>query len=181
MKKTQTVLDEGETPMIVTSCSLNSISKFWCKMMHAPRHWRLTLIYKAMFNVIFLFFFFSFFFYKSIDGCMAFEAAYMLEKSVSVYLCYICLQYIYIYFKLDSNSIASRHHVVFQCRGLNCLFVCLVFFFPPSTLKESYWRFDTVGLRRWQDMNPRSSSSSSTFLETFFLHFSLCSSFSYLL
>lgn len=28
---------------------------------------------------------------------MAFEAAYMLEKSVSVYLCYICLQYIYIF------------------------------------------------------------------------------------
>lgn len=26
-------------------------------MMHDPRHWRLTLIYKAMFNVIFLFFF----------------------------------------------------------------------------------------------------------------------------
>lgn len=172
MKKTQTVLDEGETPMIAASCSLNSISKFWYKMMHAPRHWRLTLIYKAMFNVIFFFNFF--FFYKSIDGCMAFEAAYMLEKSVSVFMLYMPTVYIYIYFKLDSNSIASRHLVVFQCRGLNYLFC----FFPPSTLKESYWRFDTVGLRRWQDMNPRSSS---TFLETFFLHFSLCSSFSYLL
>lgn len=144
MKKTQTVLDEGETPMIVTSCSLNSVSKFWCKMMHAPRHWRLTLIYKAMFNVIF------FFFYESIDGCMAFEAAYMLEKSVSMYLCYICLQYIEkIYFKLDSNSIASQHLVYFTSGDW---IVWLVGFFPPSTLKESHWRFDTVGLRRWQDM-----------------------------
>lgn len=169
MKKTQTVLDEGETPMIATSCSLNSISKFWCKMMHDPRHWRLTLIYKAMFNVIFLFFFTK----VQMDVWLLRQHT-CLKKSVSVYLCYICLQYIYIYFKLDSNSIASRHLVVFQCRGLNYLFV----FSPPSTLKESYWRFDTVGLRRWQDMNPRSSS---TFLETFFLHFSLCSSFSYLL
>lgn len=133
MKKTQTVLDEGETPMIATSCSLNSISKFWCKMMHDPRHWRLTLIYKAMFNVIFLFFF-----YKSTDGCMAFEAAYMLEKiCVSVFMLYMPTVYIYIYFKLDSNSIASRHLVVFQCRGLNYLFV-----FSPLP----HWRNLTEGL-----------------------------------
>lgn len=57
---------------------------------------------------------------------MAFEAAYMLEKiCVSVFMLYMPTVYIYIYFKLDSNSIASRHLVVFQCRGLNYLF------FPP--------------------------------------------------
>lgn len=171
MKKTQTVLDEGETPMIATSCSLNSISKFWCKMMHDPRHWRLTLIYKAMFNVIFLFFFFT----KVQMDVWLLRQHTCLKKSVSVYLCYICLQYIYIYLlqiglKFDCQSTSC----CFSVQGTE-LFVC---FFPPSTLKESYWRFDTVGLRRWQDMNPRSSS---TFLETFFLHFSLCSSFSYLL
>lgn len=55
---------------------------------------------------------------------MAFEAAYMLEKiCVSVFMLYMPTVYIYIYFKLDSNSIASRHLVVFQCRGLNYLFV----------------------------------------------------------
>lgn len=171
MKKTQTVLDEGETPMIATSCSLNSISKFWCKMMHDPRHWRLTLIYKAMFNVIFLFFFFT----KVQMDVWLLRQHTCLKKSVSVYLCYICLQYIYIF---TSNWTQIRLPVdILLFFSAGDWIICL-FFFPPSTLKESYWRFDTVGLRRWQDMNPRSSS---TFLETFFLHFSLCSSFSYLL
>lgn len=168
MKKTQTVLDEGETPMIATSCSLNSISKFWCKMMHDPRHWRLTLIYKAMFNVIFLFFFTK----VQMDVWLLRQHT-CLKKSVSVYLCYICLQYIYIF---TSNWTQIRLPVdILLFFSAGDWIIC---FFPPSTLKESYWRFDTVGLRRWQDMNPRSSS---TFLETFFLHFSLCSSFSYLL
>lgn len=170
MKKTQTVLDEGETPMIATSCSLNSISKFWCKMMHDPRHWRLTLIYKAMFNVIFLFLFLQKYrwmygFWGSIHAwknlCQCIYAIY--AYSIYIYLLQIGL-------KFDCQSTSC----CFSVQGTE-LFVC---FFPPSTLKESYWRFDTVGLRRWQDMNPRSSS---TFLETFFLHFSLCSSFSYLL
>lgn len=110
-------------------------------MMHDPRHWRLTLIYKAMFNVIFLFFFF----YKSTDGCMAFEAAYMLEKiCVSVFMLYMPTVYIYIYFKLDSNSIASRHLVVFQCRGLNYLFVFPPFHIEGILLKVWYSWFKEV-------------------------------------
>lgn len=134
MKKTQTVLDEGETPMIATSCSLNSISKFWCKMMHDPRHWRLTLIYKAMFNVIFLFFFLQK--YRWMYGFWGSIHAWK-NLCQCIYAIYAYSIYIYIYFKLDSNSIASRHLVVFQCRGLNYLFV-----FSPLP----HWRNLTEGL-----------------------------------
>lgn len=91
-------------------------------MMHDPRHWRLTLIYKAMFNVIFLFFF-----YKSTDGCMAFEAAYMLEKiCVSVFMLYMPTVYIYLLqigLKFDCQSTSC----CFSVQGTE-LFVC---FFPP--------------------------------------------------
>lgn len=93
-------------------------------MMHDPRHWRLTLIYKAMFNVIFLFFFF----YKSTDGCMAFEAAYMLEKiCVSVFMLYMPTVYIYIF---TSNWTQIRLPVdILLFFSAGDWIICL--FFPP--------------------------------------------------
>lgn len=92
-------------------------------MMHDPRHWRLTLIYKAMFNVIFLFFFTK----VQMDVWLLRQHT-CLKKSVSVYLCYICLQYIYIYLlqiglKFDCQSTSC----CFSVQGTE-LFVC---FFPP--------------------------------------------------
>lgn len=93
-------------------------------MMHDPRHWRLTLIYKAMFNVIFLFFFF---FTKVQMDVWLLRQHTCLKKSVSVYLCYICLQYIYIF---TSNWTQIRLPVdILLFFSAGDWIICL--FFPP--------------------------------------------------
>lgn len=93
-------------------------------MMHDPRHWRLTLIYKAMFNVIFLFFFFLQK-YRWMYGFWG--SIHAWKKSVSVYLCYICLQYIYIF---TSNWTQIRLPVdILLFFSAGDWIICL--FFPP--------------------------------------------------
>lgn len=110
-------------------------------MMHDPRHWRLTLIYKAMFNVIFLFFFLQK--YRWMYGFWGSIHAWK-NLCQCIYAIYAYSIYIYIYFKLDSNSIASRHLVVFQCRGLNYLFVFSPFHIEGILLKVWYSWFKEV-------------------------------------